>query len=52
MLGLALFNSLHIVGEINWIIARGALSGNNSMEFMDWFDVVLRGIPWGFFSFL
>lgn len=40
-LGLApFFPEPHIWGKLKWIIG-----GAKSMEFMDWFDVVLHGFP-------
>ncbi|RBW54723.1 hypothetical protein DS884_17395 [Tenacibaculum sp. E3R01] len=45
-LGLAPFNPPHIVGKINWIMGGGAFSGDNPMKLMDWFDVLLHGLPW------
>ncbi len=45
-LGLAPFNPPHIVGKINWIMGGGAFSGDNPMKFMDWFDILLHGLPW------
>lgn len=41
-LGLAPFvPEPHIWGKIKWI-----LGGAEGMQFMDWFDVLLHGLPW------
>jgi hypothetical protein len=41
-LGLApFFPEPHIVGKLKWIAG-----GANGMTPMDWFDVVLHGLPW------
>lgn len=41
-LGLAPFlPEPHIWGKLKWIIG-----GANGMEFQDWFDVLLHGLPW------
>jgi len=45
-LGLAPFNPPHIVGKIKWIFGGSAFSGEDAMQFMDWFDVLLHGSPW------
>ena len=40
-LGLApFFPEPHIVGKVRWI-----LGGANGMQLMDWFDVLLHGLP-------
>ena len=41
-LGLApYFPEPHILGKFRWI-----LGGAKGMELMDWFDVLLHGLPW------
>ncbi len=41
-LGLApFFPEPHIIGKLNWI-----LGGAVGMQPMDWFDVLLHGLPW------
>lgn len=45
-LGLAPFNPPHIWGKIQWILGGNAFSGENAMQFKDWFDVLLHGTPW------
>ena len=35
------FPEPHIWGKLKWI-----LGGAEGMQFMDWFDVVLHGLPW------
>ena len=45
-LGLAPFNPPHIVGKLKWIIGGNAFSGEQAMQFKDWFDVLLHGLPW------
>ncbi|WP_028887225.1 hypothetical protein [Tenacibaculum ovolyticum] len=47
-LGLAPFTLPHIVGKLNWILGGGAFSGEQAMQFKDWFDVLLHGSPWVF----
>ncbi|WBX76260.1 hypothetical protein PG911_16785 [Tenacibaculum ovolyticum] len=47
-LGLAPFTPPHIVGKLNWILGGGAFSGEQAMQFKDWFDVLLHGSPWVF----
>lgn len=46
-LGLAPFKPPHIVGKLKWITGGNAFSGENAMQFQDWFDVLLHGSPWG-----
>ena len=45
-LGLAPFNPPHIWGKIQWILGGNAFSNENGMNFQDWFDVILHGLPW------
>jgi len=46
-LGLAPFlPQPHLWGKLKWIIEGGAFTGEKPMQFMDWFDVLLHGIPW------
>lgn len=46
-LGLApFFPEPHIWGKVKWILGGGAFSGETSMGFADWFDVVMHGTPW------
>lgn len=45
-LGLAPFNPPHIWGKIQWFIGGNAFSGENAMQFQDYFDVLLHGPPW------
>lgn len=45
-LGLAPFNPPHIIGKIQWILGGNAFSGEEAMQFQDWFDVLLHGTPW------
>ena len=45
-LGLAPFNPPHIVGKLKWILGGNAFSGEQAMQFKDWFDVLLHGSPW------
>lgn len=45
-LGLAPFNPPHIWGKIQWILGGNAFSGKKAMQFQDYFDVVLHGLPW------
>lgn len=46
-LGLAPFApEPHIWGKLKWIATGGAFNGDQPMQFMDWFDVVLHGTPW------
>ena len=45
-LGLAPFNPPHIWGKIQWIAGGGAFTGEHTMQFQDYFDVVLHGLPW------
>lgn len=45
-LGLAPFNSPHIVGKLRWITGGNAFSGEKAMQFHDVFDVFLHGTPW------
>lgn len=45
-LGLAPFNPPHLTGKIRWMLGGKAFSGENSMKFMDYFDVLLHGTPW------
>lgn len=41
-LGLApYFPEPHILGKFRWI-----LGGAKGMELMDWFDILLHGLPW------
>lgn len=47
-LGLAPFTPPHIVGKLNWVLGGGAFSGEQTMQFKDWFDVLLHGSPWVF----
>lgn len=42
-LGLAPFSpEPHVWGKIKWV-----LGGANGMQAMDWFDLLLHGLPWG-----
>lgn len=45
-LGLAPFNPPHIVGKLQWLLGGGAFSGEQPMQAMDWFDLLLHGTPW------
>ena len=45
-LGLAPFNPPHIWGKLQWILGGNAFSGENAMQFKDYFDVFLHGSPW------
>jgi len=45
-LGLAPFNPPHIWDKLKWIAGGGAFSGEQPMQAMDWFDVLLHGTPW------
>ena len=36
----------HLWGKLKWIVGGGAFSGENAMQAMDWFDVLLHGTPW------
>lgn len=45
-LGLAPFNPPHIVGKLQWLAGGGAISGDQPMQAMDWFDLFLHGFPW------
>jgi hypothetical protein len=45
-LGLAPFNPPHLLGKIQWILGGNAFSGENAMQFQDYFDVLLHGLPW------
>lgn len=45
-LGLAPFKEPHIIGKIKWIIGGNAFTGEHAMNLLDWFDVLLHGIPW------
>jgi hypothetical protein len=45
-LGLAPFNPPHIWGKIQWFLGGNAFSGENAMQFQDYFDVLLHGLPW------
>ena len=45
-LGLAPFNPPHILGKIQWILGGNAFSNETGMQFKDWFDVLLHGLPW------
>ena len=45
-LGLAPFNPPHIIGKLQWILGGNAFSPENGMQFQDWFDVLLHGLPW------
>lgn len=41
-LGLApFFPEPHILGKLRWVAG-----GAKGMQFMDWFDLVLHGLPW------
>lgn len=40
------FPEPHLWGKLKWIIGGGAFSGENAMQAMDWFDVLLHGTPW------
>lgn len=51
-LGLAPFNPPHIWSKIQWIAGGNAFSGENAMQFQDYFDVVIHGSPWILFLFL
>jgi len=31
----------HILGKLRWV-----LGGAEGMQFMDWFDLLLHGLPW------
>lgn len=31
----------HILGKLRWV-----LGGAKGMQFMDWFDLILHGLPW------
>jgi len=43
-LGLAPFiPEPHILGKLKWLFG-----GAEGMQFMDWFDLLLHGIPWLF----
>ena len=33
----------HILGKLKWLFG-----GAEGMQFMDWFDLLLHGIPWLF----
>jgi len=48
-LGLAPFNPPHILGKIKWILGGNAFSVENGMQFKDWCDLFLHGIPWVLF---
>ncbi|MFK8046145.1 MAG: hypothetical protein AB8B72_11665 [Crocinitomicaceae bacterium] len=45
-IGLAPFNPPHIWDKIKWIAGGGAFSGEQPMQMMDWFDVLMHGAPW------
>jgi hypothetical protein len=45
-LGLAPFNPPHIWGKIQWITGGNAFFGENAMQFQDYFDILLHGLPW------
>ena len=45
-LGLAPFTPPHIVGKLKWIAGGNAFSGEQAMQFKDWFDILLHGSPW------
>lgn len=40
-LGLAPFNPPHIIGKLQWV-----LGGGKGMQAMDYFDLLLHGLPW------
>ena len=47
-LGLAPFTpEPHIWGKIKWIAG-----GANGMQFIDWADTLMHGLPWAFLCFL
>jgi hypothetical protein len=45
-LGLAPFTPPHIWGKIQWILGGNAFSLENGMQSVDWFDILLHGLPW------
>ncbi|NJN50163.1 MAG: hypothetical protein HC798_02900 [Polaribacter sp.] len=45
-LGLAPFNSPHIVGKMKWILGGNAFHPTYGLQLQDWFDVFLHGLPW------
>ncbi len=45
-LGLAPFNPPHIVGKVEWLMGGQAFSDTSPMQFKDWFDLLLHGLPW------
>ncbi len=45
-LGLAPFNPPHILGKVKWV-----MGGAKGMQPMDWFDLLLHGLPWVFLLF-
>lgn len=45
-LGLAPFNPPHIIGKLQWLAGGGAITGDQPMQAMDWFDLFLHGTPW------
>jgi len=47
-LGLAPFNPPHILGKIEWILGGNSFTGTHAMKFIDYFDILLHGIPWIF----
>ena len=45
-LGLAPFNPPHIWGKIQWLLGGNAFSGEDAMQLIDWWDLILHGTPW------
>ena len=46
-LGLAPFvPEPHVWGKIKWIMRGGAFSGDHPMGTIDWFDLLMHGLPW------
>lgn len=46
-LGLAPFvPEPHVWGKLKWLMGGGAFSGEHPMGAMDWFDLLMHGLPW------
>lgn len=42
------FGESHLLGKLLWISGGGAFKGEQPMGPMDWFDLLLHGLPWVF----
>lgn len=46
LLGFApFFPEPHLFGKVKWLLGGGAITGEQSMTGMDWFDLFFHGLP-------